>query len=285
MKLRNYYRPILLIPMSFCLLLTGCFIVDPSSVNNTNHEARESFEYEIDIGSQSLFRISGINGRIDIAGKVGLSQVRVWGEKIVRSDSDTDAEAHLDVLKVIITSDGDEVFVYTEQPRNTHGRNYQIAYHVEIPESWRVCAENTNGDIDIDEIASDVGVGLTNGDIGLSHIQGDVNAGITNGEIDMESIQGSVDAGVTNGRIRGDVTLPSEGVCRLGVTNGEIDLGIPRNTSAQFSARVTNGSIRVSNLAIQNIVTTRRSTTGTLGEGNGSITLSVKNGDIDVGGI
>ncbi len=48
----------------------------------------------------------------------------------------------------------------TDQPMDSHGRNYEVVYHVRIPQPWQVSVENINGEVKIASIKSDVFVGL-----------------------------------------------------------------------------------------------------------------------------
>jgi len=285
MKSSRYRRAGLLIVLFLLVMLTSCFFNDPCSIGDCDYEASEPFEYEVSVEDQDCFRIRGINGPIEIGGKAESTTVEIWGEKIVKSESTADAEDHLEDLKIVVSSTQDEVFVRTEQPRDTNGRNYQVEYHVRIPESWQAWVENCNGEVNIDSLRNFVSVGVINGDVCLSDIAGNLGIGVTNGNIGLMNVVGSVDGGVINGRIFGDVTLPPQGVCKLGTTNGDIDLEIPKSTSAGFSAIVANGNIRLSNLVLSNLSTTKNSTTGTLGDGNGAITLCTVNGQIDVRGF
>ena len=284
-QFKRSIRLITLFGLMVLVFSIGCFIVDPCGDGSNKYSVSESFDYSIDVDNQFRFRIDGINGSIEIVGKTDGSTVEVWGERIVKSDSRSDAQAHLDDLEIQISSSEDEIFVWTDQPRNTNGRNYEVEYHVRIPESWQVFAENTNGEIEIKIIANDVSVDLTNGDIRAVDIIGDLSAGLTNGNIDLTRIQGSVESYVTNGKIFGDVTVPLEGACDLKITNGNIDLEIPRSTSANFSARVTNGNIHIDDLTLSNLSTSKYSTTGVLGDGDGTVSLKVTNGNIHVVGF
>ena len=58
------------------------------------------------------------------------------------------------------------------------------------------------------------------------------------------------------------------------------DIGIPQDTSAEFSARVVHGSISVSGLQLRSFDPREQEVSGTLGEGDGLIDLSVVNGDV-----
>ena len=90
---------------------------------------------------------------------------------------------------------------------------------------------------------------------------------------------------LVNGRIDANATVPGGGSIELRLTNGNIELEIPRNTSAEFSARVGNGTITLSNLALGNQRRTPTSVEGTLGGGNGAILLTTVNGPIAVRGL
>ena len=267
------------------LLLTSHCIIDSSVIGGFDEEAKESFYHTVTVGNQQGFRIQNVNGSIDITGEVDATTVEVRGEKIVKSKSRADAVAHLDDIQIIIVEGGNEVFVRTEQPDNTSRRNYEVIYHVRVPASWLVTVVNINGQVAVDSVQNDVDVLLTNGDVLLSNVTGNLDVGLTNGNVGLTNLLGSVEAGVANGRIYGDVTLPLQGICQLSVTNGQIDLGLPVNTSAQFTAVVTNGSISISNLTLNNEATTQNSRTGTLGNGEGTITLTVVNGEITVNGF
>jgi len=256
----------LLLGLLVIAFLTGCEVEihDPCRIGCTDYSASESFEYEVIASNQDTFKIYGINGPIDITGATDSTSVEIWGEKIVKSEGMADAEAHLEELKVRISKSRNEVTVQTEQPKNSYGRNYEVVYHVRIPDSWRVKVENINGNVEIDSVGSDIHIDLTNGGVHIT------------------DISGNVDVNVINGGIFSSVTLPVQGICQIETINGKIDLEIPENTSAEFSASVDNGNIHISDLVLDDLNTTRHSVTGILNDGDGSITLKVVNGQIYV---
>lgn len=267
--------------------MTGCFVIDPFDEDNWEsgrYTATEPFEYSVGAGSYSGFQISGVNGSIEIIGQAGLTTVEIWGVKRVRSKSTSDAERHLEDLIIHVGNESDRIFVQTIQPRVTEGREYSVEYHIRIPDTWTVAAANTNGDVTVDSLSGSVYTALTNGNIRLRNISGDVETGITNGDIQLLNIQGNVQAGTTNGNLSGDIVIPEDGRCSMATVNGGISLDIPADTSAELEARVTNGSITVTGLALNNLVSSKRKVQGVLADGNGRIFLSVVNGGIDVQG-
>jgi hypothetical protein len=88
-----------------------------------------------------------------------------------------------------------------------------------------------------------------------------------------------------NGEINGKVAVPINGTLDMGLQNGSIDLEIPQSTSADFAARLANGTISTHNLTLHNRVATGRSLQGILGDGQGVISLRTTNGKINVLGF
>ncbi len=89
---------------------------------------------------------------------------------------------------------------------------------------------------------------------------------------------------LVNGQIAGKVDLPHDGMIDLTTVNGAVALDIPHNTSADFSAGVSNGRIELSNPTLRSEERTTTSLQGRLGDGRGMITLRTVNGDIGVRG-
>ena len=89
---------------------------------------------------------------------------------------------------------------------------------------------------------------------------------------------------MTNGNIDAGMSLPLNERIDLATVNGNVNLTIPTSTSAQFSASVTFGTVRVSNLNLKGGTSTTQAKSGTLGDGEGTIALRSSIGDITVTG-
>jgi hypothetical protein len=68
------------------------------------------------------------------------------------------------------------------------------------------------------------------------------------------------------------------------VGNGSLFLSVQEDVSGQFGAKVGNGTIKVSGLDLQDVVSTPHQVSGVLGSGQGLIELSAGNGEIRVQG-
>jgi hypothetical protein len=272
-KFRNY-------ALLLCLLTSISFIscgdgdggLDFSDDNfpptrNTDFEAEESFSFEVGAGNRSQLRLEGVNSEISIIGISGVNSVTITGTKRVGSDSIQDAQEHLQELDVNVQGLANEVFIKTIQPQDTGGRNYVVIYTITLPKNWKIQLANVNGIVTIDSVGNNVNVNNVNGNVTLMEIVGSTLVNLVNGIIESE------------------VTLPINGTIDLSTVNGNINLAIPANTSAEFSARAAMGSISTSNLVFQNEVKTSTSLRGTLGNGQGTMSLDTGTGNITVSGF
>lgn len=253
--------------VSVAILALLCACSDNSTSPDPNRfEATEQFSSAVDASELRMLEVLGVNGNIVIIGVNESDSVRIEAEKIVRSESTADAREHLLFIHVDVTVSGSAVTVKTIQPKSTAGREYTVNFEITVPRDFAVTALDGNGNVILNELNSTVTVS------------------VVNGEADLNEIEGSAIVSVVNGRINGDVTLPIDGAAVMTVVNGDIDLDIPQTTSAEFSASVTNGTVAVHDLTLENQHTTLHSVTGRLGYGQGTITLVVTNGSIDVTG-
>jgi len=258
----------------FVLLNLAAFIAcdvrvidSDDNVANTNFFAAESFSFEIAVKNQTRLNLNAINNPIDVVGVPGATTTKISGERRVESESEADAKAHLKELEVRVTDRQDEISVNTIQPDNTHGRNYKVVYHLRLPNTWKFAVDQVNGVVTIDSLKNEVSLK------------------VTNGSVQLREIFGSVSAELVNGQLTGKLGLPLQGACRITTVNGQILLTIPKSTTAEFSAAVTNGDINLSNLSLNNSVSTPKSLRGKLGDGQGTIALSTVNGNISVTGF
>jgi len=274
---RNY--PIFLYLLTF-IILTSCgggggdFNVNFPPLSpippgtNTDFEAMETFSAEVPVVNQTQFNLTGIEGEVNITGISGATSVMISAIKRVQSESIEDAEARLQALKVNVQDLATEIRVETIQPIDDGGRNYIVDYTIILTNFLEIRVQNTGGIVTLDSINNDVTV---------------INVG---GNITLSNILGSALIDLVAGTIEGEVTLPLNGAIDMKTVTGDINLDIPVNTSAEFSAAVNIGSISISNLVLQNEVRTSTFRSGTLGSGQGTITLETEAfGNISVSGF
>lgn len=269
--MKRKYRGYTILLLLASISLASCFHDDDGNGGSVPiFQAKESFSFEVAAGNHTQLNMQGVNGEITITGESAVDSVMISGIKLVQSTISTeDAQLHLQELEVEVDwkSLANVVSVETIQPKDTVDRNYIIDYTITLPTYFQIQVESVNGIVTLDSIENDVTVRMANANVTLMNIQGSAMVTLANGTIESE------------------VVLPLNGTIDLGVAIGDIHLTIPVNTSAEFFASVLNGSINVStNLVFQNEVKTSTSLSGTLGSGQGMISLMTI-GDIRVTGI
>ena len=237
------------------------------NVNNTDFVAKESFSFRVDVTTHSRLRLDGVSGTVTITGESGSDSVLITGERRVGSESTQDAEAHLPLLQVSVQEIGNEIYVKTTQPEQSHGRSYVVDYTITVPEGFVVSVNHVTGIVSINSAKNSVSV---------NHVTGQVL---------LDEISGSAVVNLVTGGIEAEVTLPENGTINLNLVTGNIELDIPQNTSAEFSANVVTGTISMSDLVLQNQVSTSTSLSGTLGNGEGTILLNLVTGSVSVHGF
>lgn len=247
---------------AFCGLLLASAGCNEDLTGVNGFQAEEPFSFSVELTTQTLVTLNGINGNIQFDGVAGLDSVRIEGIRRVTSTSLEDAEAHLPDLEVVVDTRTDAVGVETVQPSSSAGRNYIVEYQITMPSDLLATVDNANGEIYIESIENTVRVQNANGNLIIYEIVGSVFAQTANGNVDCLA------------------TLPAAGTLSLTTGNGNVGLLVPVGTSAQFSAAVGNGNISITHLDLQDATFTRNLVTGRLGGGDGQISLTTGNGNI-----
>jgi len=254
-----------LLVLSF--LFVGCGDDDkPTNPLDNVFAAEETFSFKVEAGDLTRINISAVSGAITIVGEAGLDSASISGTKRVESTSTEDAEERLEQLSVNVEEIGGGLYVSTVQPSDTEGREYTVDYVIRIPVDIVVHCFQVAGIVTVRDMEAAVAVDNTSG------------------QIILDGVSGSTEMSVTAGQIIGSASVPEGGTMAMNVTSGSITLGIPQNTSASFLATVTTGTVTVANLVLSDEVVTTTRVSGTLGDGQGEITLSVTAGNIVVTG-
>ena len=208
--------------------------------------------------------LRGINGTVAATGNMPAGTVIVEGVRRLRCDRINDARDHPNDIPVRITELGNAINVTTEPIEDPDGRSHDVDYSVFVPPTFQVDVKQVNGEIRVQELHDELVVNSVNG------------------KVDVTNVSGNLRVNVTNGAIGADVTLREGGVVDLRTVNGDLRLTVPASTSSTLEATVVNGSIEITNLSLDHQTITSRKVTGTLGGGDGTITLEVTNGGIEI---
>ena len=259
---------------------------DEKAVNSScDHYAEDPFEYTVEITDQVRFRLAGITGSVEITGQPGVETITIAGEKRVGASSTSEAEAHLSDIEVDIQDGDDEVFVRTVHHGDAEGRSYSIDYVITLPPELEVRVTHLTGEVSVRETVNEIRVSVTTGGVTLEDVHGDADLDVTTGNLTLDEFYGSASADLITGNLFCRAYLPPGGELDLKTITGQMTVQIPESTSAELTASVSTGQINFSNLPLQDPNISNTYVSGRLGDGDGSITLQVIIGQLNVAGF
>lgn len=227
-------------------------------------EKTEKVEFRLSAVNKTKISLDDSNGDIKVtrsndSGRV--IQIDAVKSYEVRYD---EQDKPLDMIKINIDSSGNEIKITTEieHYKGLFNRNKggKVDFNIKIPANLNVEINNVNGDIT------------------LAGIDGDVNIETVNSTINIAYCSGSIKIDGVNSGVRGNFDS-TKGI-NIELVNGLVKLGGLKNISADLNASTVNGKVKVNNLILENMVSEKRSLTGTLGKGGSDIKISTVNGNI-----
>lgn len=141
--------------------------------------------------------------------------------------------------------------------------------------------QTTNGAIHLDGVKGGLSAVTTNGAINARGFDGTATLRTTNGAIDVREGRGTFDVTTTNGAIMLDAELQPGARHRVETTNGSVTVHLRGEPSLRVSARTTNGAV-VANRPITTGEHSSNGLSGTIGTGEGELSLRTTNGRITI---
>ena len=243
-------------------------------------------------------RIDNANGRTRVSGE-DRDDVSIEMHKVARAESEEEAEALLDEIRLVTREEEDHLLVEFDIPGRWNRRG-RVDVDVKVPRALRVeviaangriClaglrgsvrAKSSNGPIRIEDVVGDIQVATSNAKVKTQCTCGRLTARCSNGKIELDDHRGSVDASTSNGTINCELEQLGEGGVVLATSNGRIVLELPEDVDGDLDVRVDNGVIRTGrDLGCAGDRTGGRMK-GTLGQGGIPIKLRASNGTISI---
>jgi hypothetical protein len=235
-----------------------------ASVGMFSAEATDQWTHRYPLGEDGRFELVNVNGPMNVsAGDAGAVQVQAF--ITAKALTDAGAREMLTRGRIQEVAEPAHVHIETMAPRGLNG-SYSVRYEVKVPPRASV------------DLAS------TNGDVTASGLTGKTKTIAVNGRATLDQMTGAIDAVVANGSLTvglSSVTAP----VRLEVTNGRLGFSLPATSKANLSARVVNGGITVSGLAVEQTGGRRiRNLDAMLNGGGQDVALRMTNGRITIEG-
>ena len=150
-----------------------------------------TFDRTFDVRPGTSFALDNTNGHITIR-SWDQPRIQVHAVKKAESRDSQAAKEAFDALKIEPSVTADMVRINTNYPRQNQGIfdwiagtnvSLSVDYEVTVPRATSLQVEDTNGAIDVSDVAGSHRLSTTNGHIELVRCSGDVDAETTNGHI------------------------------------------------------------------------------------------------------
>ena len=237
---------------------------------NGQSQEPADFVWQGAVGTGQTVEIKGLNGAI-IAERATGAEVEVRAEKRARRSDPNgvriEVVEHAGGVTVCALYPSNRGRENTCEPgsggRNNIRRNdVQVTFYVRVPEGVGFLGNTVNGDVEVNDLASDVEATSVNGDIEIS----------TTGFAEASTVNGTINAAMGRFDVASGLSFST--------VNGSISLDLPDDVNADIDAKWVNGRLET-DLPLQLMGrVSRRSARGVLGEGGPELNLRTVNGSI-----
>ncbi len=212
-------------------------------------------------GVSRLEVLDNANGSISVTGS-SRRDISVQARVVATAESDSDARSLARDVSVTLANGR----IKASGPDSERRRSWSVSYRIEVPSSFDVSLETSNGAVAVEGVKGRIDMESSNGSVRLTDIGGRVNARTSNG---------SVHVTLTGRQWDGDgMTVTT--------SNGSARLDLPDGYNAHLIAGTNNGSLNLDiPVTVQGRVSKRIDTT--LGSGGATIEVRTSNGSLRIG--
>ena len=212
-------------------------------------------------GGSRLEVLDNANGSISVTGS---SRRDITVQARVVAQAVTDSAARSLARDVSVSLDNGRV--RASGPERERNQNWSVSYRIEVPSSFDVNLETSNGSLAVDGVKGRIDLESSNGSVRLTDVGGRVNARTSNGSVHVTLAGKYFDGdGLTvvtsNGSARLDIPNDFNAHLIAGTNNGSMDLDIPVTVQGRVSKRIDT----------------------TLGSGGATIEMRTSNGSLRIG--
>ncbi len=289
----------LLVSLLLLVSLTGC------TINLGGCGANEKYERVVELSEaiepDSKLSAQTWNGAILVTGS-DEEGCDVIATITARSFTQEEAQQLAEQTQVRLEQTEDGLKTVIDRPNKKNRESISVKLEIRVPHATALSLGTSNGKIEIISTKQAIDAKTSNGKITITDATGAINAHTSNGRIEIkqadaerfdlhtsngkiycEAITGDIKASTSNGAI--DVVYQADANpatnIDLTTSNGSISVTTPENYSAQVNASTSNSKIHTS-LPIMVQGEFGKKINGTIGEGEGQLTLRTSNGAIHI---
>jgi hypothetical protein len=253
----------LILPATFLALALGSCSLTFFGQERAVREGSLAYTGSSEIRS---IRIDGFNGDIDIIPGSG-KEVRAQTKTFAMGSSQAEADQRLAQMQWSFRESGPTLYLELSRPDRGANNAGSDLMQLEIPTTWTVDVDTSNGDVDIATGFETVLVNSSNGDLDI-HSNGKVRLRTSNGDIDFAGQSQDFQMNSSNGDIILVLDGDWSGRGKIDTSNGKISIRCNGHMDCQLQSSTSNGKLNIYGPA--------------LNSGVGNLTLTSSNASISV---
>lgn len=239
----------------------GC-CVNPGDLCKATYEKTEHLSAPLAQG-KTLCLHNNV-GEISVTG-ADVTDCNVTAVITAKAATTEEAEKLAGEVRIKLEPSGDKLYIRIEQPDSKLKHSITIAFNITVPKQTALQLEANVGEIKITDITQPIKAETNVGAISCKEITGDIDIQTNVGETKV--LYSKTALGACNANVKTDI--------------GEINFTAPPNFSAQVDLSANIGSIQT-NLPLTVKGTINQKASGTIGKGEGKVTLKTNIGSIKI---
>lgn len=229
------HRIALPVTLSMLLIFTGCLSSQFSS--NTT----KTLAFQLEQNSSPAIFVNARNGAIRVHADPSATEIQITANLKAYGATPDAAERNLEELEVFADRSANGIDVGFHEPDQRF--MYSVGFEIVVPPRWKVEAESSNGNIEIDGTLASVIADTSNSAVRIRNAIGDVRVDTSNGSVTIEDSIGNVQLDTSNARVTlKDVELVGDNW--IDTSNARVVVKLPPTSPLLVSADTSNAKIR-----------------------------------------
>ncbi len=264
-----------LLPASRCIVELGnCF--------RAKYERIVRLQAPLESGSTVVAKTSF--GSITAQG-TGVSDCNVVATICVQASSKDEAAEIAEQVNIRLDLDGKTLTVKADKPHLKKNRSIGISYQIAVPTQVNIECSSSYGSIKLADTAGHVKAHTSYGSIDCDRVDGHIQVDTSYGRVGCRAITSkelTVDSSYGDIHINYSDAEQPDARANVRTSYGDIDFAAPHGFAGQVETETSFGSIRTDlPITLRGEVSKKR-IQGTIGEGNGRLTLKTSFGSIRI---
>jgi hypothetical protein len=283
-------------------LTVAGFAVAYTTVNHSDSKVwiEEHADYTLPDDDVTTMVVTTRNGAIDVTTDPAADRITVHAHIKAGGEDDADAKACREALNVDLGQSGDRAtFAIEWTTKRQKYWNASVAVDIVLPVNLDVEITSRNGAVTVDGQISACSVATRNGPIDVKSPAGPcdlttrngrvtlvggsetVTIATRNGEVSVETSASRLEVVTRNGPVHARALAKGALSGSIATRNGDVHLALSKSADVKVQARTDRGRIK-DRAGLQSSVRGDKTLTGTLGTGATELTISTRNGPIEL---